>query len=183
VLADVHLIEADVLAVEDDLSPISQVAPHTPVLVMNVESISEAGRYLSAGAAGVTGRCEPSQRIVESVRVLAAGGRIVPQSLPSPPEPRSQTHDNRLSDREKQVLQQVAHGLTHGQIATRLGISPHTVDTYIKRIRSKLGVGNKAELTRVALLGGFGGPAGVLLHTAAAQRAEARAALPVPLAG
>jgi len=43
--------------------------------------------------------------------------------------------------------------LTHGQIATQLGISPHTVDTYVKRIRAKLGVGNKAELTRVALAG------------------------------
>jgi Bacterial regulatory proteins, luxR family len=41
----------------------------------------------------------------------------------------------------------------HGQITTRLGISPHTVDTYVKRIRAKLGAGNKAELTRLALLG------------------------------
>ena len=61
-----------------------------------------------------------------------------------------------LSEREEQVLRQIAHGLTHGQIATRLGISPHTVDTYVKRIRAKLGVGNKAELTRVALLGHIG---------------------------
>ena len=38
-------------------------------------------------------------------------------------------------------------------MAARLGISPHTVDTYVKRIRVKLGVGNKAELTRAALLG------------------------------
>src|SRR3712207_8718729 len=38
-------------------------------------------------------------------------------------------------------------------ISTRLGISRHTVDSYVKRIRAKLGVGNKAELTRVALLG------------------------------
>ena len=51
------------------------------------------------------------------------------------------------------MLRQISRGLTHGQIATRLGISPHTVDTYVKRIRAKLGVGNKAELTRVALAG------------------------------
>ena len=50
------------------------------------------------------------------------------------------------------MLRQISRGLTHGQIATRLGISPHTVDTYVKRIRAKLGVGNKAELTRVALV-------------------------------
>ena len=57
-----------------------------------------------------------------------------------------------LSGREEQVLRQISRGLTHGQIATRLGISPHTVNTYVKRIRAKLGVGNKAELTRAALL-------------------------------
>ena len=37
----------------------------------------------------------------------------------------------------------------------RLGISAHTVDTYVKRIRSKLAVGNKAELTRAAVLGRY----------------------------
>ena len=65
-----------------------------------------------------------------------------------------------LSEREEQVLRQIARGLTHGQIATRLGISPHTVDTYVKRIRAKLEVGNKAELTRAALLGRLA-PAGL----------------------
>jgi len=58
----------------------------------------------------------------------------------------------RLSDREHEVLQHIAAGLTHGQTAHRLGISPHTVDTHIRRIRAKLGAGNKAQLTRAALV-------------------------------
>jgi DNA-binding NarL/FixJ family response regulator len=57
-----------------------------------------------------------------------------------------------LSRREYQVLQYIALGRTHDQIARRLGISRHTVDTYVKRIRGKLQLGNKAELTRAALL-------------------------------
>jgi DNA-binding NarL/FixJ family response regulator len=57
-----------------------------------------------------------------------------------------------LSPREYQVLQYIALGRTHDQIARRLGISRHTVDTYVKRIRRKLQLGNKAELTRAALL-------------------------------
>ncbi|MER0481679.1 LuxR C-terminal-related transcriptional regulator [Streptomyces sp. Edi2] len=56
-----------------------------------------------------------------------------------------------LSPREQQVLRFIASGMTHGQVARRIGISPHTVDTYVKRVRSKFGIGNKAELTRVAL--------------------------------
>ena len=55
-----------------------------------------------------------------------------------------------LSPREREVLQLIARGYTHDQTANRLNISTHTVNTYVKRIRSKLGVGNKAELTTAA---------------------------------
>ena len=57
-----------------------------------------------------------------------------------------------LSRREREVLSLVCAGLTHAQIARRLGLSHHTIDTYAKRIRAKLGPGNKADLTRAALL-------------------------------
>ncbi|MFI1203000.1 response regulator transcription factor [Streptomyces sp. NPDC020883] len=56
-----------------------------------------------------------------------------------------------LSPREQEVLRFIAAGMTHGQVSRRIGISQHTVDTYVKRVRSKLSVGNKAELTRIAL--------------------------------
>ncbi|MFK4064317.1 response regulator transcription factor [Streptomyces sp. NPDC029674] len=42
-----------------------------------------------------------------------------------------------LSHRERQVLAHIAAGLSHKQIARRLGISVHTVSTYLRRIRSK----------------------------------------------
>lgn len=56
-----------------------------------------------------------------------------------------------LSARERQVLRLIADGLTQDQTARRLGISRHTVDTYVKRVRGKLGLGNKAELVRAAM--------------------------------
>jgi DNA-binding CsgD family transcriptional regulator len=64
--------------------------------------------------------------------------------------------DSPLSPRESQVLRQIGRGLTHGQIARLLDISQHTVETYVKRIREKLGLGNKAELTRASLSGRLG---------------------------
>lgn len=63
----------------------------------------------------------------------------------------SGTDEAGLSGRERQVLLCIGEGYTHDQTARRLGISSHTVDTYVKRVRSKLGLGNKAELTRAAL--------------------------------
>jgi DNA-binding CsgD family transcriptional regulator len=61
-----------------------------------------------------------------------------------------------LAPREQETLHYIAQGLTQAQTARRMGVSPGTVDTYVKRIRQKLGSGNKADLTRKAIeLGQF----------------------------
>ncbi|GGU80590.1 hypothetical protein GCM10010275_14190 [Streptomyces litmocidini] len=67
-----------------------------------------------------------------------------------PPGPSAREGSPGLSARERETLLLVADGLTRNQTARRIGISPHTVDTYLKRIRAKLGLGNKAELARAA---------------------------------
>ena len=74
---------------------------------------------------------------------------VAPVRLPAPARPDPACPP--LSAREQQVLAAIAGGLTHAQIARRLMIATATVDTYVARIRTKLGVGNKAELTRAAL--------------------------------
>jgi two-component system, NarL family, nitrate/nitrite response regulator NarL len=56
-----------------------------------------------------------------------------------------------LSDREQQALAYIARGFTHQQTARRMGVSKATVDTYVGRIRTKLRLGNKAELALAAL--------------------------------
>jgi two-component system, NarL family, nitrate/nitrite response regulator NarL len=53
--------------------------------------------------------------------------------------------------REQQALAYIGRGFTHQQTATRMGVSKATVDTYIGRVRSKLNLGNKAELALAAL--------------------------------
>jgi DNA-binding NarL/FixJ family response regulator len=164
-LADAALIDIDALA-PSDLTHITEAAKATPVLILNNEAVPDGGPYLRAGASGVVSKRATPERIVGAVRAVTSGATITADNcLESPtlerpivPE-RSEASNYRLSEREEQVLRQISRGLTHGQIATRLGISPHTVDTYVKRIRAKLGVGNKAELTRAALLGRLiGGP-------------------------
>jgi DNA-binding NarL/FixJ family response regulator len=156
-LADAALIDAAAIPCEDDLMAIADAANCMSVLVLNNEDATDDDLYLRAGAMGVVSKNESGDNIVRAIRMITSGTRLpgtdaidsqqavaAERVLPAVPQ---------LSEREEQVLRQIAHGLTHGQIATRLGISPHTVDTYVKRIRSKLGVGNKAELTRAALLG------------------------------
>lgn len=153
-LADAVLIDVDTLSPPDDLARITEMARHTAVLVLNDDAATDGDTYLRAGAAGVISKREPGERVVDAVRAVVTGAFVCPSDCSGPPAvERTEAPGFHLSEREEQVLRQISRGLTHGQIATRLGISPHTVDTYVKRIRAKLGVGNKAELTRAALLG------------------------------
>ena len=75
---------------------------------------------------------------------------LIKQTTAIPPEPR-----NVLAAREIETLQWLAAGLTHSQISDRMGLTEATVSTYVKRIRTKLQVGNKAELTRRAIELGY----------------------------
>ena len=57
-----------------------------------------------------------------------------------------------LSPREREVLGHFATGFTYAQIANRMGITRHTVDTYLRRVREKTGACSGAELTRLAVV-------------------------------
>ncbi|MCX4826287.1 helix-turn-helix transcriptional regulator [Streptomyces sp. NBC_01142] len=56
-----------------------------------------------------------------------------------------------MSPREQQVLRHIAEGRTYAGTARRIGISVHTVDGYLRRIRAKFDVHTQAELIRLAL--------------------------------
>jgi DNA-binding NarL/FixJ family response regulator len=153
-LADALLIDVDAIAPADRIGYIAEAAICTAVLVLDNDAASEYGAYVRGGATGVISKRESGECVVQALHAVASGARVCPGDVGDRPVvERTELSEFHLSEREEQVLRQISRGLTHGQIATRLGISPHTVDTYVKRIRAKLGVGNKAELTRAALLG------------------------------
>ncbi|MEU6681003.1 helix-turn-helix transcriptional regulator [Streptomyces sp. NPDC046853] len=57
----------------------------------------------------------------------------------------------KISHREREVLGHVARGDTYREIARRMDVSPHTVDTYMRRIRAKTGARNRMHLLLLAL--------------------------------
>jgi DNA-binding NarL/FixJ family response regulator len=151
--ADVYLMDIDVL---DRLGPdgvyyVSRAAQQCVVLIMTSAPDRPMQPYLDAGAIGWVGKQSDPVTLVRAIRRVtqSPGSPLAPDDTdPGRTEPV-------LSEREDQVLQHIARGYTHHQIARRLGISQHTVNTYVKRIREKLDVGNKAELTRAAMLRSF----------------------------
>lgn len=60
-------------------------------------------------------------------------------TAPVPPRPS-------LTPREREVLSHVAQGLTDREIARRMDLSQHTVDTYLRRLRHKTGTSNRVQL-------------------------------------
>jgi DNA-binding CsgD family transcriptional regulator len=144
-VADVYMMDADALqrlGTEADCH-ISKAVQQ--VLIINPTPDLPARTNLDAAAVTSISKQSDATRIMHAIRAA-----ILPSSDYA--EGRAEPV---LSVREDQVLQYIALGYTHCQIAQRLGISQHTVNTYVKRIREKLGVGNKADLTRAAMLRSF----------------------------
>jgi two-component system nitrate/nitrite response regulator NarL len=147
------------------LESITLLAASTPVLVVSASACpADVLGAIRAGASGyLTKDCQP-ELLAAGVLTAASGGfaltselaDIVQSARPRDAGPDAGPDDStpahvRLSPREEQTLSYIARGFTHEQIATRLGIRKSTVNTYVERIRDKLQVGNKAELTRAAL--------------------------------
>jgi len=88
-------------------------------------------------------------------RLLAAFPAAEPEKadLAETQAPRSELVES-LSERELEVLQLIAEGLTNPEIASRLFLSPHTVKTHARNIYGKLGVHNRTQaVTRARALG------------------------------
>jgi DNA-binding NarL/FixJ family response regulator len=163
--ADVLVVNPNIIGYERRSDRIRELSERSGVVLLleRLDGDKQVEDDLEIASTDCVQRSDDPNAVVETIRVVA--GRL--------PHPRAELEecDMRatpggsgqivatapLSHREEQVLGQLSTGLTHGQIARRLGISRHTVDTYVKRIRAKLAVGNKAELTRAAMLGGYTG--------------------------
>jgi DNA-binding NarL/FixJ family response regulator len=152
-VVDVSVVELE--ALDRPYDELCRLTRASRVLLLASHATGFPAGGFRYGAHGIASKFSEPAELVEAVQLVVSGGTYPPALAaefraldePAPDEPSQPT----LSDREQQVLIQLSAGLTHGQIARRLAISRHTVDTYVKRIRSKLKVGNKAELTRAAM--------------------------------
>lgn len=90
----------------------------------------------------------------ESEESMAASGVVYPRmsdpAVPLVEEPVRGGLGARLTARETQVLQLIAHGLPDKEIAESLQLSVRTIENHAARVRKKLRVGNRAALVRLA---------------------------------
>jgi DNA-binding CsgD family transcriptional regulator len=83
-----------------------------------------------------------ADRMLASVRETIPAGRAAP-----PDDPACEDEEpNPLSPAERSIVRLVAVGLTNRQIASRVNLSPHTVNFHLRKIFRKLGVSSRVEL-------------------------------------
>jgi DNA-binding NarL/FixJ family response regulator len=110
-------------------------------------------KMMENGASGYLLKNAEKQEIVEAIKIVTKGKTYLSfeagQALKSGTE--LQNSIPPLTKREKEVLLQVAEGLTNAQIGEKLFISPDTVDSHRKNLHTKLNVKNTAMLIRKAI--------------------------------
>lgn len=113
---------------------------------------------LRAGAAGFLLKSVDAARLVESVRLVAAGDGVIEPSVTrrlmasfaSAPTPVVPTALGDLTQREHEVLVCLGEGLSNQQIARRLGVGEATVKTHVSRVLTKLDLRSRVQAAVLA---------------------------------
>ncbi len=135
------------------------------MLLANSEADEHTFAALRAGASGVVLKDTEPSELVRAVAVLARGDALLSPSFTrrliadfaSRPEP-SQPNDERvavLTAREREVVGLVAMGLSNGEIAEELVLSPATARTHVSRAMVKLGARDRSQLVVFAYNNGL----------------------------
>ncbi len=136
--------------------------PSLPILVLSMHNETQlVARALKAGATGYVAKDSDPDILLAAIRKILGGGRFIDPALVdkvvfgAPAD--EGAPQERLSDREYEVLQLLAKGLSLVEIGDRLHVSSKTISTHKTRLMQKLGLENNADLLRYALEQGLGG--------------------------
>jgi DNA-binding NarL/FixJ family response regulator len=139
--------------------------PRTRVVILSVYSSAEhIYRALKAGARGYLLKESAGAEVVKAVRTVHAGRRYLCDKITSAmidtyiqqrEAVEAKSPLERLSSRERQVLQLVVEGKSSKEIADILHLSPKSVETYRSRLMQKLGVHDIPGLVKFAIQHGL----------------------------
>jgi DNA-binding NarL/FixJ family response regulator len=143
---------------------IVETSPHIAVLVLTMAD-DDAAVFdaLRAGARGYLLKGADRSELTRAIQAVAAGeaifgpdvARRLLQAFATAPSTRPLPFPE-LSEREREILELVARGLSNQQIVDRLGISPKTVRNHVSNILGKLQVRDRAEAVARAREAGLG---------------------------
>jgi DNA-binding NarL/FixJ family response regulator len=139
-----HLALVDLFVGDDSGVDVCRVLrearPSLRVILMSGSGSVSPAVARAAGAWGFVPKHWPAQVLMEAVRRACAGERILSASADTQTQAPA-----RLTNRERDVLVQLAQGLSNPEVARVLHLSRHTVKQHTSTVYRKLGVRNRAE--------------------------------------
>ncbi len=144
----------------DITKQLKKIAPDCKVLILTMHADSFfAVEALKAGALGFLLKEESFDMFIDAIRSVVAGNTFISPSLKTLvlddfidiARKSEDLSKNILTDREREILQLVAEGMTSQEIADMLCISSSTVDTHRKHIMAKLDIHSVAGLVKYAI--------------------------------
>ena len=148
-------------ALADGIRELSQRSPAVPVVVVTARATLQLARAsLEAGARGLLSRNCSGAELAKAVRAVAAGRRHIGEDFAAwtgeGTEGRAQRKaTDRLTAAEYEIVRLVTEGKSNHQVASILGLSPRTVETYRLRLMRKLSVDSLPALVKYAIREGM----------------------------
>lgn len=139
------------------------------VLILTTFDLDEyVYQALQAGASGFLLKDVTPTTLLSGIRTVAAGEALLAPSVvqrlvtafAARPDPSTAEELTRLTDREREVLVQVARGRSNAELAAELAMSPLTAKTHVSRVLAKTGCRDRAQLVALAYETGMLTPGG-----------------------
>jgi DNA-binding NarL/FixJ family response regulator len=154
--------QADVAIVDINLPEVSGIelcgkikSEFPEIMVLGMSTFQErkyVSQMIQAGASGYLIKSASKEEIIQAVHAAMAGKLYLSLDINAVPViTKSKDVVPVLTHREKEVLQLIAEGYTNHQMAEKLFISPHTIDSHRKNLLSKFEVKNTAALINSAV--------------------------------
>jgi len=160
VLMDIRMPRVDGLEATRQISAEERLAGVRVLMLTTFDLDEYVYQALRVGASGFLLKDTPPADLLAAIRVVAAGDallapgitrRLIAEFARRPDPTRAAPAAlAALTDREREVLALVAHGLSNAEVAERLVVSQATSKTYVSRLLAKLGARDRAQLVAVA---------------------------------
>jgi DNA-binding NarL/FixJ family response regulator len=159
VIMDIDMPQMDGLAVTDVLR---KEMPQVKVIIMSMHHHTEyVLRILQSGARGYVLKDASTDELVKAIETVSAGESFFSRDVARVAlnqfvrGNKGIGNETNLTNREREVLTQIAEGLSNKEIASRLGVGVRTVETHRERIMRKLNIHSVAGLTKYAISKGL----------------------------
>jgi DNA-binding NarL/FixJ family response regulator len=150
-LMDVQMPEGNGI---DAIAKIREEFPAARIIVLTTYTgDAQAARAFKAGASGYLLKNMVRKELIDTIRTVHSGKKKIPPEIAM--EMAQHHSDDTLTDREIQVLREVAGGNANKMVAQLLRISEETVKAHMRSILSKLGANDRTHAVTIAVKRGI----------------------------